>query len=122
MYPDRVYNNIFEYSLLLRQRILSLCLDIFKVQTCFSDSTANIVQRQICIATVFLSKMSEDVIMVFQSCLAARAEPDRGIGGLSELEFLVGQSWMNLIRWKREAPLRNLQVAFMTVPVDTGPR
>ena len=30
--------------------------------------------------------------MVFQSCLTARTEPDRGIGGLCELDFLgVGE-------------------------------
>ena len=58
----------------------------------FSDSTANIVQRQI--VSAFLSRTSEDVIMVFQSCLAARTEPDRGIGGLSELESMAGVGWL----------------------------
>ena len=58
---------------------------------CFSDSTVNIVQRQI--ASALLSRTLEDVIMVFQCCLAVRTEPDRGIGGLSELEFW-GVAWL----------------------------
>ena len=36
------------------------------------DSTANIVQRQI--ASALLSRTLEDVIMVFQSCLAAKGQ------------------------------------------------
>ena len=81
---------------------------------CFSDSTANIVQRQI--ASALLSRTSKDVIMVFQGCLAARTEPDRGIGGLSELlgvGWFCHQSWMNLIR--REAPcFEDFQVAWVS--------
>jgi hypothetical protein len=67
--------------------------------------------------------------MVFQRCLAARAEPDRCIGGLTELEFL-GIGW--LVGWlpvmdeldtlEKRSPFENLQVAFMPVPVNTCPR
>jgi hypothetical protein len=89
---------------------------------CFRNGAASILQRQISRAR--LRGRSENVIMVFQSCLTTWAEPDRGIVGLRELELvgvggswwelvgvggswweLVGcQSWMNLSRWKRQAP------------------
>jgi hypothetical protein len=52
-------------------------------EPCFSDSAPNFFQRQI--SSALLSRTSEDVITVFQSCLTARAEPDRGIVGLREL-------------------------------------
>ena len=52
---------------------------------CFRDRAANISQHQI--SNAFLGRISEDVIMVFQSCLIARAEPDRGIIELHEFEF-----------------------------------
>ena len=55
------------------------------LEPCFRDSTANIFQLQI--SSALLRRTPENMIMVFQSCLTARAEPDQGIGGLRKLEF-----------------------------------
>ena len=60
---------------------------------CFSDSAANIFQRQI--SSVLLSRTSEDVITVFQSCLTARAEPDRGIVGLKFLDAKITEAYQH---------------------------
>ena len=63
--------------------------------------------------------------MVFQSCLTARAEPDRGIGGLCKLEFLGFGGLPDMDKFEpleKTGPFENLQVAFMTIPVNTCPR
>jgi hypothetical protein len=63
--------------------------------------------------------------MVFQSCLAARAELDRGIVGLRDLEFLGGGGLSVMDEFdplETRGPFENLQVAFMTIPVNTCPR
>jgi hypothetical protein len=52
--------------------------------------------------------------MVFRSCLTARAEPDRGIGGLRRLEFLGvgGLPVMDELEpLEKTGPFENLQVA-----------
>ena len=60
--------------------------------------------------------------MVFQSCHTARAEPDRGIVRLRELESLGG---FGLPVMDELEPLEKIglfehfQVAFMTIPVNT---
>ena len=63
--------------------------------------------------------------MVFQSCLTARADPDRGIGGLRELE-LLGVGGLPVIDeldpLEKRGPFEDFQVAFMTIPVNTCPR
>ena len=59
--------------------------------------------------------------MVFQSCLTARAEPDRGIGGLRKLEFLGvgGLPVMDeLEALEKTGSFENFQMAFMTIPVN----
>ena len=53
---------------------------------CFRNRIANILQLQIFRAP--LRRTSDNMIMVFQSCLTTWAEPDRGIVGLCELEFV----------------------------------
>jgi hypothetical protein len=63
--------------------------------------------------------------MVFQCCLAARVEPDRGIGGLSELEFVgVGRLPVmdELDPLEKGGLFVNFRVAFMTIPVNACPR
>ena len=60
--------------------------------------------------------------MVFQSCLTARAEPDRGIVGLRDLESLgdFGLPIMDELEpLEKTGPFEHFQVAFMTIPVDT---
>ena len=67
----------------------------------------------------------EHVIMVFQSCLTARAEPDRGIGGPLKLEFLGvgGLPFMDELEpLEMTGPFKNFQVAFMAIPVNICPR
>jgi hypothetical protein len=53
---------------------------------CLFNGAANILQLQI--SRACLRGTSENVIVVFQSCLTTWAEPDRGIVGLCELEFV----------------------------------
>ena len=69
---------------------------------------------QLQISCARLRGTSENVIVVFKSCLATWAEPDRGIvvgvGGLpviNELEPLV-----------KAGPFELFQVAFVTIPVN----
>jgi hypothetical protein len=61
--------------------------------------------------------------VVFQSFIAARAEPDQGIGGLSELEFL-GVGGLPVIDeldpLEARCPFEDFQEAYLTVPVDTN--
>ena len=60
--------------------------------------------------------------MVFQSCLTARAEPDRGIIGLRELEFLGvgGLPVVNELEPLVQAgSVDNFQMTFVAIPVDT---
>jgi hypothetical protein len=61
------------------------------------------------------------MIMVFQSCLTTWAEPDRGIVGLREVEFLGvgGLPIMDELEpLEKTGPLKHFQMAFMTIPVD----
>jgi hypothetical protein len=61
------------------------------------------------------------VIVVFQSCLTARAEPDRGIVGLRELEFLGvgGLPIMDELEpLEKIGPLKHFQMAFVTIPAN----
>ena len=90
---------------------------------CFRDSTANILQRQI--SRVPLRRTSENVIMVFQSCLTARAEPGRGVVGLRKLEFLGvgGLPIMDELEpLEKTGPFNYFQMAFMAIPVNPCPR
>ena len=59
--------------------------------------------------------------MVFKSCLATWAEPDRGIVGLRELEFLGvgGLPVMNALEpLVKAGPFEHFQMAFVTIPVN----
>ena len=63
--------------------------------------------------------------MVFQSCLTTWAEPDRGIAGLRELEFLGvgGLPIMDELEpLEKTGPLKHFQMAFVTIPVNPCPR
>jgi len=63
--------------------------------------------------------------MVFQSGLTTWAESDRGIVGLCELEFAgVGALPImdKLEPLENTGPLKHLQMAFMTIPVNPRPR
>jgi hypothetical protein len=61
------------------------------------------------------------VIVVFQSCLPTWAEPDRGIVGLRELEF-VGVGGLPIMDelepLEKTCPFQHFQMAFVTVPVN----
>jgi hypothetical protein len=64
---------------------------------------------------------SENVIVVFKSCLATWAEPDRGIVGLRELEFLgVGALRVmdELEPLVKAGPFEHFQMSFVTIPVN----
>ena len=68
-----------------------------------------------------MGKTLENMIMVFRSCLTARAEPDRGIGGLHKLEFLGvgGLPVMDELEpLEKTGSFENFQMAFMTIPVN----
>ena len=62
------------------------------------------------------------MIMVFQSCLTTWAEPDRGIVGLRELEF-VGVDGLPIIDelepLEKTGPFQHFQMAFVTIPVNS---
>ena len=63
----------------------------------------------------------ENVIMVFKGCLAAWAEPDRGIVRLHELEFLgigglpVVNEFGPLVQ---ASPFEHFQMTFVAIPVN----
>ena len=77
---------------------------------------------QLQISRAHLGGTSENVIVVFKSCLAAWAEPDRGIVGLRELEFVgIGGSPImdELEPLEKTCPFQYyFQMAFVTVPVN----
>ena len=59
--------------------------------------------------------------MVFKSCLATWAEPDRGIVGLRELEFLGvgGLPVMDELEpLEKTGPFQHFQMVFVTIPVN----
>jgi hypothetical protein len=61
------------------------------------------------------------VIVVFKSCLATWAEPDRDIVGLRELEFLRvgGLPVINELEpLVKAGPFELFQMAFVTIPVN----
>jgi hypothetical protein len=63
----------------------------------------------------------ENVIMVFKGCLAAWAEPDRGIVGLRELAFLGigGLPVVNELEPLVQAgSIENFQMTFVAMPVN----
>jgi hypothetical protein len=59
--------------------------------------------------------------MVFQSCLATWAEPDRGIVGFRELGF-VGVGGLPIMDelepLEKTGPFQHFQMAFITIPVN----
>jgi hypothetical protein len=61
------------------------------------------------------------MIVVFKSCLVTRAEPDRGIAGLHELEF-VGVCGLPIMGepepLEKACPFQYFQMAFVTIPVN----
>jgi hypothetical protein len=64
---------------------------------------------------------SENAIIVFKSCLATWAEPDRGIVGLRELDFWgVGELLVmdELEPLEKTGPFEHFQMAFVTIPVN----
>ena len=68
-----------------------------------------------------MGKTLENMIMVFRSCLTARAEPDRGIGGLRRLEFLGvgGLPVMDELEpLEKTGPFQHFQMAFVTIPAN----
>jgi hypothetical protein len=63
----------------------------------------------------------ENVIMVFKGCLAERAESDRGIVGLHELEFLGigGLPVVNELEPLVQAgSVENFQMTFVAIPAN----
>ena len=61
------------------------------------------------------------MIVVLQSCLTTWAEPDRGIVGLREIEF-VGVGGLPIVDelelLENTGPFQHFQMAFMTIPVN----
>ena len=76
---------------------------------------------QLQISRAHLRGTAENVIVVFKSCLATWAEPDRGIVGLRELEFLGvgGLPVMDELEpLEKTGPFEHFQMAFVTIPVN----
>ena len=76
---------------------------------------------QLQISRARLGGTSENMIVVFKSCLATWAEPDRGIVGLRELEF-VGVGGLPIMDelepLEKTRPFQYFQMAFVTIPVN----
>ena len=74
---------------------------------------------QLQISRARLRGTSENVIVVLKSCLVTWAQPDRGIVGLRELEFvgIGGLPIMDELEpLEKTCPFEHFQMAFVTIP------
>ena len=74
---------------------------------------------QLQISRAHLRGTADNVIMVFKSCLATWAEPNRGIVVLRDLEFvgIGGLPIMDELEpLEKTCPFGHFQMAFVTIP------